>query len=70
MIKTVDSEVVGNEVMPSYTVEILCSNCSHDVSEAELTTQRCDRCGASLGVPQQNVAITLTSLSSGGSASL
>ena len=48
-------------IRPKHTVEILCSNCSRDVDEAELAAQKCNDCGTSLAAPKQNVAINVTS---------
>jgi uncharacterized protein (DUF983 family) len=43
-------------------IEILCPNCSRDVDEVELTAKRCNDCGADLSIPEQNVAVAVTSV--------
>jgi Zn finger protein HypA/HybF involved in hydrogenase expression len=48
-------------ILAKHKVEILCSNCSRDVDEAELAAQKCNDCGHDLSTPKQNVAINVTS---------
>jgi uncharacterized protein (DUF983 family) len=60
-------EQQAKELAPDVTevatkTEILCPNCSRDVDEAELTAKRCNDCGADLSIPEQNIAVAVTSV--------
>ena len=63
MVIEQQAKEVAPDVMEVATkTEILCPNCSRDVDEAELTAKRCNDCGADLSIPEQNIAVAVTSV--------
>jgi Zn finger protein HypA/HybF involved in hydrogenase expression len=40
-------------------VQMCCPACNKEVSEAELSANKCDACGASLSAPIQNATVTV-----------
>lgn len=47
-------------------VEVYCPNCGRDVTESELSAQKCDDCGFDLSTPKQSVSVWATSVPKGG----
>ena len=56
----IHKQAIGEDI--AHKVEIYCPACSRDVDEAELTAKKCNDCGADLSVPQQNIAVAVTSV--------
>ena len=46
---------------PAHTIEVVCANCQDPVSEQEVETGTCTKCGEAWQVAQ-NVDITVTSM--------
>ena len=49
-------------IEPKHKVEIYCPNCGRDVDEGELAAKKCNDCGTDLSVPEQHVAVAVTSV--------
>jgi Zn finger protein HypA/HybF involved in hydrogenase expression len=69
-MKTVnEAKTLGDAIDPKHEIEVLCSNCGHDVDESELNADTCSDCGQVLNL-RQNTKIYATSVPPAGGSTL
>jgi predicted RNA-binding Zn-ribbon protein involved in translation (DUF1610 family) len=62
MIIEAQAKVLGEVTEVATKVEIYCPNCGRDVDETELSAKKCNDCGTDLSIPEQHVAVAVTSV--------
>jgi predicted amidophosphoribosyltransferase len=64
-----EAKDLGTAIDPRHEVELLCSNCGHDLDESELSADTCSDCGEALNL-RQNTKIYATSVPPAGGSTL
>jgi len=67
-MKTVnEAKTIGDAIDPKHEIEVVCSSCGYDVSEAELKAEACSDCGETLNLRQSTKIYATTLPAAGGS---